>query len=268
MVSEALFPGYSTNGSTWWTAFKAAVPADVFFHDFPILWLLPSVSKDQIADSTMALIDAVDPSVPRIFLSHMPVEHFEFELASRTRLIYILREPHAVWRSVMKYQTRLVAAVNDILRSRNLTSHLLNETMHPATFTWDFNRGAFCVLSFFVCVVRCLRSRVRGLRRACVLACVRACVRASLCSRRVRECAPREKVARGLLRLLRDWRVPTRHPRTRSFPLPPSLPPSLLPSLTRSCVVVCFFVAVATQADFPTRRGRKKSGPSSRGGGT
>eukprot|EP00750_Incisomonas_marina_P004155 INCI13444.3.p1 GENE.INCI13444.3~~INCI13444.3.p1 ORF type:complete len:423 (-),score=48.49 INCI13444.3:1008-2276(-) len=88
----------------------AKVPPMQRFHGFPIYWLLPGTSSDNsvVPDAVYEAVEAVPEGVPRIFLSHMPAEFFEYEPTPSTKIFYLMREPHAVWASVVKFMSRAV----------------------------------------------------------------------------------------------------------------------------------------------------------------
>lgn len=71
---------------------------------------MPGTSSDNtvIPDAVYEAVEAVPEGVPRIFLSHMPAEFFEYEPTPATKIFYLIREPHAVWASVVKYMSRSV----------------------------------------------------------------------------------------------------------------------------------------------------------------
>ncbi len=144
-MSEALYPGYSTGDHPWWRHFKNIVPANAFFHEFPIIWLLPEGKADHSGgfdDSIFEMINAVPPDVPRVFLSHMPTVHFEFEPTQHTRIMYLLREPHAQWRSMYTFTKRLRGVLNEHFRNTATSQdQFYNETVDPSESVWDFMEG-------------------------------------------------------------------------------------------------------------------------------
>jgi len=120
------------------------MPANAFFHEFPVIWMLPGArnkSDSGFSETTYQNLDSLPEDVPRVFLSHMPTRYFEYALSPNTKIIYLLREPHAVWRSMMKFNERFYGVLNDLLDSMNDTKRRVNDSINAATFTWDFNRG-------------------------------------------------------------------------------------------------------------------------------
>ena len=103
-------------------------PHSYFFHNLPVFWLLPSVpesgnpnkvhtlaSKETIPDTVFDDVNNISDTAPRIFLSHQPPEYFEYAPTPRTRIVYLVRDPHAVWHSLLKFTDRIV----DLLRAEH-----------------------------------------------------------------------------------------------------------------------------------------------------
>ena len=106
-----------------------------FFHNFPVFWMLPpGIDKasggeaPEIPDAVFDEINRMPMNTPRIFLSHMPIDLFEFRLAPLTKVFYLIREPHGVWHSLAKWLERLFQLVYE---SKN-SIHPGKELMTPS----------------------------------------------------------------------------------------------------------------------------------------
>lgn len=89
-------------------------------------------------------VNNITATFPRVFLSHMPPSHFEYIPTTKTKIIYQIREPHAVWYSMLKFAQRLRKLVNDKINQLDLDVKIqINETIDPSMFTWDFTKGFF-----------------------------------------------------------------------------------------------------------------------------
>ena len=145
IISESLYPGYATGENEFWADLKARVTAVAFFHDFPIIWLLPEAHTGEtagFANNVFQSIDEIPTNVTRIFLSHMPTIHFEFDPTPYTKIIYLMREPHSVWRSMLQFKGRLRKVLNQHYADNGVDpSEFLNETIDPTEFVHDFLDG-------------------------------------------------------------------------------------------------------------------------------
>lgn len=95
-----------------------------FFHNLPVFWMLPpGIDKasggeaPEIPDAVYDDINSMPAHVPRIFLSHMPRDLFEFRVTPFTKVLYLIREPHGVWHSVAKWLERLFQLVYEAKNS-------------------------------------------------------------------------------------------------------------------------------------------------------
>jgi hypothetical protein len=121
-------------GETAAARHMASMNPRVRFHGFPVFWLL---TRGQPGDPAIpaAVFDAVEAvpwDTPRIFLSHMPVEHFEYEPAPGTKIVYLVREPREVWTSLLNFMSRRKMATN------GLTGFLADDVVK---ITYDFVNG-------------------------------------------------------------------------------------------------------------------------------
>jgi hypothetical protein len=116
VLSQIYLPGWTADDAAAAAAaapHMASVPPMYKFHGFPVYWLLPGTTTTTTTTTTTATngattaavvpdavfdaVEAVPANVTRIFLSHMPAEHFEYRPAAGTKIFYLVREPHAVW---------------------------------------------------------------------------------------------------------------------------------------------------------------------------
>lgn len=128
------------------------IPGAYVFHDVAVFWLLPESWLDsrhenykpiknygQIPDEVFDKVNSVPAHIPRIFLSHMPAEFFEYTPTPKTRIIYLMREPHAVWHSVYKWSSRLASSVAEVLDEKGIKNPV--HVLSPEKFTNEFVRG-------------------------------------------------------------------------------------------------------------------------------
>ena len=123
MLSQIYTPGWSADdgGGDAAAPHMAAIPPFYKFHGFPLYWLLPSshLANAVVPASVFDAVEAVPAGTPRIFLSHMPVEYFEYDPAPGTTILYLLREPHAVWgESPLQQQRQRRRRNHRVARSR------------------------------------------------------------------------------------------------------------------------------------------------------
>jgi len=102
--------------------FEVRAPAKYFFHNLPVFWLIPEAVKSgelskvayeakDIPDEVFDSINSVPKGQTRIFLSHMPEHLFEYAPTPKTKIVYLIREPHAVWYSMAKWISRVLDSV-------------------------------------------------------------------------------------------------------------------------------------------------------------
>ncbi len=99
MLSQIYTPGWSSNDGNAVPPHIADIPPVFKFHGLPVYWLLPGGHQTNtiVPTSVFHHVEGAPADTPRIFLSHMPVEHFEYDPAPGTKIFYLLREPRAVW---------------------------------------------------------------------------------------------------------------------------------------------------------------------------
>ncbi len=112
-MSWAAFPGSSTLKQT------AVVPDIYYFHGTPVFWLLAEAwdgvdekgvgvpSTADIPDSVYDAINALPETTPRIFLSHMPTEFFEYSPTSKTTILCVKGLVSALFRAPYVLADRL-----------------------------------------------------------------------------------------------------------------------------------------------------------------
>ena len=148
VVKNMLYPNPLTDDPVQ----EIDIPAPYVFHDVAVFWLLPESWLDsrsenykavknygQIPDAVFDKVNSIPEHIPRIFLSHMPAGFFEYAPTPKTRIIYLMREPHAVWHSVYKWNARLVSAVSDVLEEEGVKNTI--KVISPEQFTKEFVRG-------------------------------------------------------------------------------------------------------------------------------
>lgn len=121
------------------------------FHRFPIFWTLPGTAEDDaggVSDWNFEAIESVPENMPRIFLSHMPTKYFEYEPSLGTRILYLMREPHAVLQSTINMMSRRVALGERYLEGATAsdlekvdTTQQVFTKMDLAEIADDFMRG-------------------------------------------------------------------------------------------------------------------------------
>lgn len=99
------------------------------FHGFPVFTLLPDNRAIPVPSHAFRFVASVPKHIPRIFLSHELVEDFEFELTPKTKVVYIMREPKAVYASFLRLYNRLSAG-----------HHVLDSTLVAKEFL-ELNNG-------------------------------------------------------------------------------------------------------------------------------
>ncbi len=70
-------------------------------------------SNEAIPDSVFDDINNIAPTTSRIFLSHQSPEYFEYAPTPKTRIVYLIRDPHAVWHSLLRFTNRVVDLVRE-----------------------------------------------------------------------------------------------------------------------------------------------------------
>ena len=133
------------------------LPSGNMFHNFPIFWLLPDAwagvdpetgfaipAADFVPDYVYDRINALPTDTRRIFLSHQSPEFFEFTPTPKTTILYMMREPHSVWYSMLKFNRRLVGQVNGAFpdpRTRKQMMELRKTTVVVGASAYNFVKG-------------------------------------------------------------------------------------------------------------------------------
>ena len=93
----------------------------------------------QVPDEVYAALERIPPSMPRIFLSHQPYMHFEYNPDRRTSVMYLLREPHEVWHSTLNMMERFRDSQASLLGQYAVGG---TRTIDTDQFTEDFVLGS------------------------------------------------------------------------------------------------------------------------------